>query len=276
MAKTQTLNISTIHRPSDLQIRESLRTDHIEDLVASIDAGDELPPVEVVREGNAHWLVDGHHRVKAYEEAGVRSVPATIVQDGTRQDARWLACAANMEHTALKRSNADKRRAVEAALTAAPKKSDNAIAEHCGVSHTFVQNTRKSLATVASEDGQRETADGRKMDTSNIGKGGKKAGSKGSGNGEKDDPQPTGAYQPSEDEAGDGGSQEAEQPDPVDEMAGKAKAKPNGSEQVTVKQRREAYSALGKVVRCLQDLGKLAPHKSTLNQVADEIKPPKD
>ena len=64
--------------------------------------------------------------------------------------------------------------------------------------------------------------------------------------------------------------------DDVDELAGRAKEKKPGAEQVSVKERRAAYDGLGRVVRCLQSLGKLKPYKATLNQVAAEIKPPKN
>jgi len=48
-----------------------------------------------------------------------------------------------------------------------PEMSDNALAEHCGVSHTFVGKVR--LETVASG-ATRTGKDGRTIDTSNIGR----------------------------------------------------------------------------------------------------------
>lgn len=48
------------------------------------------------------------------------------------------------------RTNADKRRAVEIALAEFPKLSSRAVADLCGVHHTFVQKQRpEQVATVA-------------------------------------------------------------------------------------------------------------------------------
>ena len=168
MSKTITLKLSQISCPPDLQIREALTTDHIADIAEAIQAKADIQPVQVVQDGNLYWCWDGHHRVAAYRTAGVNDVPVVVTEEGTRERARWLACGANAEHNALKRSNADKRRAVEAALKAEPRKSDNAIAEHCGVSPSTVGTVRKQLSNLDSS--TREGRDGKTRDTSSIGR----------------------------------------------------------------------------------------------------------
>jgi hypothetical protein len=85
------------------------------------------------------------------------------------EDARWYALGANTVH-GLRRTNEDKRRAVEGALAMRPGMSSAAIAEHCGVSHTMVNGMRPPLEDSSSQPAARTGRDGRTIDTSNIGK----------------------------------------------------------------------------------------------------------
>lgn len=122
----------------------------VEEYADLLRAGVELPPVEVVEEDVMHWLWDGFHRYQAARLAGRDTVRCRITP-GTLADARWLALSANKAH-GLRRSNADKRRAVELALAIHPEMSDRAIAEHCGVSDPFVGSVRKQVLTVSTLD----------------------------------------------------------------------------------------------------------------------------
>jgi hypothetical protein len=56
---------------------------------------------------------------------------------------------ASVQRDGLRRTNEDKRGAVEQALKhpKAGKMSDRAIAEHCGVTHSFVAKVREEVAT---------------------------------------------------------------------------------------------------------------------------------
>ncbi len=54
------------------------------------------------------------------------------------------AAAANAAH-GLKRSNADKRRAVEVVLKRKPEWSDRQIGEHVGVGHQLVSEVRRQV-----------------------------------------------------------------------------------------------------------------------------------
>src|SRR5262249_19191162 len=77
---------------------------------------------------------------------------------------------ANKTQHALRRTNADKRRAVEVALELRPGLSDPAIADHCGVSAEMVRQRRAALPTVGSHPESRTGRAGRKINTSKIGK----------------------------------------------------------------------------------------------------------
>lgn len=75
------------------------------------------------------------------------------------------------DRSGLRRTNKDKRRAVEKALCLRPKTSDRAIAEHCGVSDRMVNNVRAEATANCSQSSQRTGRDGRTINTANIGKG---------------------------------------------------------------------------------------------------------
>lgn len=132
------------------QMRAAMSADHIESLTDAIVAKVALPPVELVWdvEAGRYWIVDGYHRVLAHLFAKQGIIDA-LVTDGTREDAAWAACAANAQHLGLRRTNADKRVAVRAALAHRQvdetEMSNRDIADHCGVSHTFVRDVRAEV-----------------------------------------------------------------------------------------------------------------------------------
>lgn len=163
--------LDNIRMDGATQARVSIDMATVERYAALISAGGTLPAIELVFDGTEHSIVDGHHRVCAYRRAGHRTIPATVV-DGTRSDAVWRACAAN-NNRGLKRTNADKQRAVTMALLH-PKgatMSDHSIAEHCGVHQTTVGRVRSRLVgeRVIERCAERLGKDGRTRNTSNIG-----------------------------------------------------------------------------------------------------------
>jgi len=104
-------------------------------------AGEAWPPVTVFFDGTEYWMADGFHRLLAAQRIGRKNIAADVKQ-GTREDAAWAACAANQTH-GLRRTNADKRKAVQIALRLHPERSDGALAAHCGVSREFVLRVRR-------------------------------------------------------------------------------------------------------------------------------------
>ncbi len=167
------LRLDQIRLDGDTQPRAGVDGEVAKEYAAAAESGAELPPVEVVFDGTDYWLCDGFHRIEGYRLAGM-AIAVAVVRDGTLADARWLCLAANKSH-GIRRTNADKRRAVELALERKPDLSDRAIAGHCGVSHNFVSDMRKSLSSDDSRPvpASRVGRDGRTINTENIG--GKKA-----------------------------------------------------------------------------------------------------
>jgi ParB-like chromosome segregation protein Spo0J len=131
------VDLRSIRRDGGTQIRAALSEDHVCELVEAINAGVSLPPVVAFGDRadttGALWLADGFHRAEAWSRAGVDRVPVER-RNGTRRDAVLYACGANTAH-GLKRTNLDKRRAVEAMLRDEEwsRWSDREIARRAGV-----------------------------------------------------------------------------------------------------------------------------------------------
>ena len=150
---TGTLAIANIRRDGGTQIRAALDEDTVAEYTALIQAGVNLPPVGVYQDGplsrgTKFWLWDGFHRLEAHARAGKTRIECEFL-DGTLDDAILAACAANQAH-GLRRTNADKRRAVETMLAHPVAKDWSArrIADHIGVTHAMVAEHRIKVSTV--------------------------------------------------------------------------------------------------------------------------------
>jgi hypothetical protein len=137
------IKISSI-QTDGLQARVSTDAGTVEEYAQAMASGKVFPPIVVYSDSHEHWLADGLHRLSAYIENGVEEVTVDL-RDGTRDDALWHAVAANKNH-GLKRTNADKRKAVKMALELHSEMSDRAIAEHVGVDHKTVAALRETTS----------------------------------------------------------------------------------------------------------------------------------
>ena len=132
-----------------------------------------FPPIIAYYDGSDYWLADGFHRLAAWRSIANYSddlIPADV-RSGTRRDAILHAAGANASH-GLRRTNADKRRAVETLLRDQEWAawSDHEIARRCAVSQPFVSDVRKKLTNNGYQSPTvRKGADGRTINTENIG-----------------------------------------------------------------------------------------------------------
>ena len=140
------LLIETI-RIDGTQSRAAIDQATVAEYVEAIRAGAKMPPIIVYHDGTDNWLADGFHRFHAHLGAEKRNILAEVKKGG-KEDAAWASAGANLTH-GLRRTNDDKRKATMMALTLRPDLSDEALALHCGVSHTFVGQMRRQVATVA-------------------------------------------------------------------------------------------------------------------------------
>jgi len=179
--RVEFIELAAVRIDGGTQPRQKIDTDAVDEYAASLAADVELPPPDCVFDGSDYWLWDGFHRLHAHRKAG-HAMLHVRVTGGTVDDARWLCLAANQTH-GLRRTNADKRRAVELALKRKPELSDRAIADHCGVSAPTVASVRESTVKVLQSNANhceahpdsrgtpapRTGKDGRTIDTTNIG-----------------------------------------------------------------------------------------------------------
>lgn len=137
------LNINAIRIDGGTQSRVEINADVAGEYAEAIKGGAEFPPVAVFHDGADYWLADGFHRYHAHKQAGRASIAADV-HTGTQRDAVLHSLGANGTH-GLRRTNADKRKAVAAMLADAEwsQWSDRKIAEACGVSVPFVSAMRR-------------------------------------------------------------------------------------------------------------------------------------
>lgn len=137
------ININDIRLDGGTQPRSGLDDNHVGEIAADMDAGEELPPIQVVFDGEHYWPWDGFHRIAAAKRLDHGHIAAEVRQ-GTRRDAVLLSVGANAEHNSLRRTNDDKRRAVMTLLGDDEWSawSDRKIAELARVSQPFVGKLR--------------------------------------------------------------------------------------------------------------------------------------
>ncbi len=145
MTANTRIAIAKIAVDHDIQARVALDEGTIDEYADFYRAGDTLPPVKVFHDGQKHWLADGFHRIEAAKRAGLAEIDADV-QSGTRRQAVLHSAAANARH-GLRRTNADKRRAVTMILGDEYWSgwSNEAVAKACRVSPHTVADVRATI-----------------------------------------------------------------------------------------------------------------------------------
>lgn len=141
--KVKQLAVKNITADPLLQMRDKgLSEATVEEYAEAMKGGAEFPPLVVYHDGSGNnWLSEGFHRFTAAQRAGLNVVTVEM-RSGTRKDAVVNAAGSNATH-GLKRTNADKRRAVERMLAEFPGWNASEIARAVKVSHTYVIKLRK-------------------------------------------------------------------------------------------------------------------------------------
>ena len=167
------IELSKIRIDGELQPRAELNQDTIAEYAEAYKSGANLPPVTLFFDGSSYWLADGFHRYNAARDAGRTTIYEEIIP-GTLRDAILYSLSANSKH-GLKRSNADKRKAVQTLLDDPEwsQWSNEKIASVCVVSpHTVADIKRSHSANAESEAVTYTTKHGTTstMSTANVGK----------------------------------------------------------------------------------------------------------
>ena len=132
--------------------RARLNQETVDEYAEAYKAGEKLPAVSLFFDGSDYWMADGFHRYFAAKSAGKKSIQEDITP-GSKRDAILYSLSANSRH-GLKRSNADKRKAVLTLLDDAEwsKWSNEKIAATCAVSpHTVADIKRAHSANAELE-----------------------------------------------------------------------------------------------------------------------------
>jgi len=147
----KTIKIESIRIDGGTQARASLDQNTVAEYAEAMEHGAKFPPVVVFFDGADHWLADGFHRYFGSKKIGALDIEAEV-REGTKRDAILFSLGANAHH-GLRRTNADKRKAVETLLNDAEwaKWSDRQIAKACGVGHPLVASVRSSLESDSSD-----------------------------------------------------------------------------------------------------------------------------
>lgn len=142
------LQIDLIRIDGGTQARAKIDQDTVADYAARYENNQDMPPLVVFYDGTDHWLGDGFHRYHAARQAG-RNEIACDCRKGTQREAILYSCGANSSH-GLKRTNADKRKAVSI-LLADPewaRKSNRWIADIAVVGDHLVAEIRTEMKEV--------------------------------------------------------------------------------------------------------------------------------
>lgn len=162
--KAKKLLIDVLDLDADTQSRVALSKETIAEYVEAIRDGVELPPIDVFFDGADYYIGDGWHRAYAWLAAQKINIPITM-HNGGQRDALLFAAGANQGH-GLKRTNADKRRAVEIMLRDAEwgEWSNVKIAEHCGVGDMLVADVRRQVPDSGTSEELDEEDDAKESD----------------------------------------------------------------------------------------------------------------
>jgi hypothetical protein len=145
--KIITLTTDNILASAATQVRKKLDKNTIDEYTEALKNGAQFPPLVVFAEKDSerYILADGFHRHHAYVNAEIAECKVEV-HEGSLHDALLWALGCNDEH-GLRRTNADKRNAVEVALKDAEisKLELIQIADICRVTDRTVRRIRDNL-----------------------------------------------------------------------------------------------------------------------------------
>jgi hypothetical protein len=151
------MRLEQIRIDGGTQARAKMSEDTVQTYADAMKDGAVFPPVVVFHDGKDYWLADGFNRYYAHLSIKRTEIDADVKR-GNVLDAKLYACGANASH-GQPRTNADKRNAVIMVLSEGAWKGWSAreVATHCAVTHTFVNNVKKSLETVSTPESAEKT-----------------------------------------------------------------------------------------------------------------------
>jgi hypothetical protein len=139
---------------------EGARDDHIQTLANAIrDTKNPLDPILVFAVGDAFYVVDGHHRLAAYDTAQWRNVIPATVFEGTLEGASDAGRAGNIRDK-LPMSRNDKREAAWTLGKRDPPPTREWISSETTVSSSSIDGMRKVLKALKAKGVDAASIDG--------------------------------------------------------------------------------------------------------------------
>jgi transposase-like protein len=166
--KARSVALKDLTIDKGIQPRDGTDEATVADYAAAIEAGATMPPAVVFDAGASLYLAGGFQRHAAHLQLGKRSI-ACLIYKGTYEDA-WIFARGDNKH-GKHFTNDEKNRIVREMLEndVTGKWSDRRIALHVGVSAMFVGKVRATLTVNGLQSDERVGADGRAINTANIG-----------------------------------------------------------------------------------------------------------
>ena len=141
----QKLRLYKIKLDPQYQPRLKINNGYVREYADLIREGVEFPPIVVTPTENGDFsVISGFHRLKAYNEVGIKEIEAEILQ-ANKFDLLKRAIEDNTKH-GVRYTNEDKWQCVTLLLDEpeSEKMSDNAIASIAGVSNHLVKKIRST------------------------------------------------------------------------------------------------------------------------------------
>ncbi len=148
------VDLSLIEIDESVQSRIGINQQTLDEYIEAWEKGDNFPPVELYFDEQTYWVGDGFHRIKSRLKANVRGNKIeAIVHHGDRRDAILHSVGANAKH-GLRRTNEDKRHAVELLLRDKEwsQWSNREIARKADVSEFLVRSTRQAICDLNADE----------------------------------------------------------------------------------------------------------------------------
>lgn len=140
----QTLSLSDIELDKSFQPRDSLDGTHVNNLTEAYESGTNVPAIEVWKNENLSFLIDGFHRYRAAQHAGLTELPV-VYFNGTRSQALARAFELNAM-TKLPLSRSERVKYLSRLIEIEPYKSMSSRevekALNSCVSYKFIQRLR--------------------------------------------------------------------------------------------------------------------------------------
>ena len=119
--------------------------DHILTLARAIQRGDEMPPILVFPLGRDYYVMDGHHRLAAYDNAGwSKAIPAEVFTGSLKEAERVALRSNNKDKVSLTREDRTEA-AWRLVRQRDPHDSIRSIMQDTGAGKGTVNNMRDAL-----------------------------------------------------------------------------------------------------------------------------------